>query len=73
MIENEAQLRYSIQSVAKMYDLCEKIAAQTIGHPQTREDEIESIESMIRKIEREVAEYLARKYALMPEPAEAAA
>jgi hypothetical protein len=73
MIENEAQLRYSIQSVAKMYDLCDRIAAQTIGDPETREDEIESIQNMIRKIEREVAEYLARKYSLVPQPAEAAA
>ena len=60
MIENEGQLQYSIQSLAKMYDLCERIAAQTIGDPETREDEIESIESMIRKIEQEVAEYLRR-------------
>ena len=72
-IENEQQLQYSIQSLAKMYDLCERIAAQTIGDPETREDEIEGIESMIRKIEREVAEYLAKKYALVAQPAEAAA
>jgi hypothetical protein len=73
MIENEVQLRYSIQAVGKLYDLCDKIASQTVGYPETRRDEIEGVESMIRKIEREIAEYLARKYALAPEPAEAAA
>jgi len=73
MIENEDQLRYSVQSVAKMYDLCDRIGAQTIGDPETREDEIDGVRSMIRKLEREIAEYLARKYSLLPEPAEAAA
>jgi hypothetical protein len=72
MIANEKELRYSIQSVAKMYRLCEGIAAQTIGDPETREDEIESVESMIRKIEREIAVYLANKYQVaVPQGADA--
>ena len=62
MIENESQLRHSIQAVTKMYDLRERIANQTIGDPDTRADEIEGVESMIRKIEREVVEYLAKQY-----------
>jgi hypothetical protein len=73
MIENERQLRYSIESVAKMYRLSEKIGAQTIGDPDTRADEIDGVESMIRKIEREIAEYLAQKYGLVAEPVEQAA
>jgi len=73
MIENENQLRYSIQSVAKMYRMCEQIAAQTLGNPDTRADEIEGIESMIRKIEREIAEYLVKKYELQPAQSEIAA
>lgn len=73
MIENEKQLRYSIQSVARMYSLCERIAAETIGDPDTREDEIDGVESMIRKIEREIAEYLAKKYGLVKAEAEKAA
>jgi hypothetical protein len=73
VIENEEQLRYSIQSVAKMYDLCDRIAAQTTGDPDTRADEVESTTSMIRRIEREIGEYLARKYAIETTPAERAA
>jgi hypothetical protein len=71
--ETEEQRRYSIHSVAKMYDLCDRIAAQTIGDADTRADEIESTASMIRKIEREIGEYLARKYASVTAPAERAA
>ncbi|HLK59559.1 MAG TPA: hypothetical protein VKU00_23555 [Chthonomonadaceae bacterium] len=68
MIENEKQLRYSIESVAKMYQLCDRIATQTIGDPDTRADEIDGVESIISKVEREIAEYLARKYCLVPDP-----
>jgi hypothetical protein len=70
MIENEQQLRHSIQSVAKMYSIRDRIAAQTIGDPGTLADEIDGVESMIRKIEREVAEYLAKKYGLVKEKLE---
>jgi hypothetical protein len=72
MIANEKELRYSIQSIAKMYSLCERVAAQTIGDPETREDEIESVESLIRKIEREIAVYLANKYQIAAPQAKAA-
>lgn len=73
MIENEQQLRHSIQSVAKMYTVRDRIAAQTIGDPDTRADEITGVESMIRKIEHEIALYLAKKYAIAAEQAEKAA
>ena len=42
-----------------MYSLRDRIAAQTIGHASTRDAEVDGVVSMIRKIEREVAEYLA--------------
>jgi hypothetical protein len=70
MIENERQLQHSIKSIAKMYGLCERISAQTIGDPKTRDDEVESVQSMIRKIEREIAVYLAQKYELVTREAE---
>lgn len=62
MIENEEELRYSVQALGKNYDLAKRIAAETIGDPRTRESEVEGVEAMIRKIERQVAEYLAAKY-----------
>ncbi len=58
MIANRKQLEYSIESVAKMYRLRDRIAAQTIGDSETRADEVDSVVSMIRRLEREIAEYL---------------
>lgn len=54
-----------------MYNLCDQIAAETVGDPETREYEIEGVQSMIRKIEREIGEYLAKKYGLLKDPVEA--
>lgn len=59
MIENRTQFEYSVESLAKMYKLRDQIAAQTIGHPSTRDAEVDGIVSMIRKIEREITAYLA--------------
>jgi hypothetical protein len=64
MIESEEQLRHSVKVLARMYTLCDCISAQTIGDPDTRADEIEGVGSAIRKIELEIAEYLAKKYEL---------
>jgi hypothetical protein len=68
VICSESELRHSVEAVAKMYGICDRIAAQTIGDPETRRDEIESTQSMIRKVEREIAEYLAEKYGLLKQP-----
>jgi hypothetical protein len=56
-----------------MYDLCDRIAVQTLGDPDTRTNEIESTTGMIRKIEREIGEYLAKKYSIEMTPTEKAA
>ena len=58
-IENEQQLRSSYEHIVRMYELIDKIAADTTGHPETREDEIESVRGMIGKIERQIAAYYA--------------
>jgi hypothetical protein len=42
-----------------MYDLIDRIAEDTTGKPETREDEIESVRAMIRKLERQIAAYYA--------------
>src|SRR5262249_28075719 len=70
MIENEQQLRYSVEQVARMYRLRDREAAETLWDPETRDDIVEGTESMIRKVEREIAEYLAQKYDLLPQPGE---
>ncbi len=59
MINGERELRYAYESVAKMYSLRDRLAADTSGDPQTRADEVEGVEAMIRKVERQIAEYLA--------------
>ena len=73
MIKNETELRHSIESVARMYSLCDRIAADATGDPDTRTDEAESVQSMIEKIEREIAAYLWKKYAVADEQPEKAA
>ena len=73
MIEDENQLEYSIECLARNYRMRDREAAETCWDAETRDDVVEGTVNVIRKIEREVAEYLAKKYALVPEPAEAAA
>lgn len=59
MINGEQELRYAYESVAKMYALRDRLAADVTGDPQTRADEIGGVEAMIRKVERQIAAYLA--------------
>jgi sugar-specific transcriptional regulator TrmB len=73
MIENDRQLEHSITSLAKMYRLRDREAAETRWDSETRDDVIEGTVSMIRKIERETAVYLAKKYQIAAEHAEKAA
>jgi len=61
MIEDEQQLRYSMEQVARMYRLRDAVAAETLYHPSTRDDVVLSTEMMIRKIEAEIAAYLAAR------------
>jgi len=56
-IEDEQQLRFAYEHLVRMYQLIDKIAADTTGHPSTRADEIESVRAMMRKIERDIAAY----------------
>ena len=50
-----------------MDKLCAKIAQDTTGYAKTREAEIDGVNAMIRKIERQIAAY----YASRPEIADA--
>ena len=65
MIENEDQLHYSIQALGRMYSMRDREAAETLWERGTRNDVVEGTDNMIRKVEREVAEYLAKKYGLV--------
>jgi histidinol phosphatase-like PHP family hydrolase len=65
MIENERQLRHSCEALVRMYRTIEREEVEPLHHPELRQDIIESTMSMVRQIEREVAEYLAKKYELV--------
>ena len=56
-----------------MYRLRDREASETLWDPETREDVVEGTVSVIRKVEREIAEYLAKKYAIKGSTSEKAA
>ena len=70
IIENEDHLRHAFDSIAKMYALCDQIAASPYGHPTTREDEIEGVRAMMRKIQRDILAFHAAHpdYLALPKP-----
>lgn len=47
-----------------MYATRDREASQDLWDPETRDDIAEGTEAMIRKVEREIAEYLSAKYEL---------
>jgi hypothetical protein len=58
-IQDEAQLRAAYEHITRMYQLCDRLAADPHGSAATRVDEVESVRAMIRKLERQIAAYLA--------------
>jgi hypothetical protein len=70
-INSDAEASAAYENLVRMYGLCDRIAADPTGHPETRKDEVESVRAMIRKIERQLLAYLTRKYASDPTPAKA--
>ena len=61
MIADEKQLQYTYESLAKMYRLRDADAQETAWDPSLRANVVESTEAMIRKLEAEVADFLARR------------
>lgn len=59
MIENRQQLMHAYEAIAKMNDLRERCAKEPLWHPSSRESVIDGIDAQMRKIEREIAEYLS--------------
>jgi len=64
-LDSELDLRQAYESIARMYQLSDRIKADTTGDADTRADEAESVKMMIRKIEKQIAAY----YAAHPERA----
>jgi hypothetical protein len=71
-IDNEVELRYAYEQIARMYSLCDRIASDATGDPATRAAEIDGIKAMISKIERQIATYYAAHPERMKEPVIAA-
>ncbi len=62
-IENDQDLDYSRQLLERMRAHRDKCAVETIWHPSLRDAMVESAEAQIRKTERDIAEYVARREA----------
>lgn len=56
-IDVELELRHDYELLVKMYNLCDKIAADTYGTPSAGEAELEGVKAAIRKIEREIVAF----------------
>lgn len=69
MIQSDEELRYSIETVARMYRLRDREATEPLWDPEWRSEMAEDTGRTIQKIQREIAEYLARKYELLPSAA----
>lgn len=61
MIESELELRNAYETVTRMYSPRDRVKADTSGDLETRDEQVVGIEMMIRKIERQIAEYLAAR------------
>lgn len=69
MICSEIELRCSVEWMARMYATEDREVAEPSWSPETRQEQVDDTRFMRLKIEREVAEYLARKYGYIAEPA----
>jgi hypothetical protein len=59
MIKDRQQFEQSIRAVAKMYGLRDLDLAEPLYSESLRQDAADSVVGMIRKIEREIAQYIA--------------
>jgi hypothetical protein len=69
VIKNESQLRRSYELVSKFYALRDRIAAEPSGDHETRLEEAQGVEAVIRKIERQIQTYLTEKASAAPSAA----
>ena len=71
-IDNERELRHAYEQITRMYQLRDRILADTTGSIDTRDAEADGVRSMIRKIERQIATYYATNPEAIVEPARVA-
>lgn len=58
-IDNRQELEHSYETLAKMIRLRDRCAVEPLWDPDTREDVVIGIENQMRKIEKQIADYLA--------------
>ncbi len=68
-LADEMELRCSIERMARMYASADQEAVEPAWTPEWRAEMAEQTRCVRLKIEREVAEYLARKYGCIVEAA----
>ena len=61
MLQNDKELSYSYELMARMYRLRDRCAVEPLWDPEARKDVVAGIENQMKKIEREIAEYLAQR------------
>jgi len=61
MIENEKELRHTYERLARAYRMREREAVEPLWSPELREDVVAGTDAFIRKLEKEVADYLAKQ------------
>ena len=61
MIQNRKELENSYQTLAKLIQLRNNCGAEPAWSSSLRDDVVDGIESQIRKIERDIAEFLGEQ------------
>ena len=70
-LASEQQFRYSIQTLAKMYDLREREAEETSWADDLREAILDDSDAAIRHVERQIIQYVLDNYGQSAPPAPA--
>lgn len=60
MLEDEQELRYAYEAMARLNRLRERSAREPAWDDEGRKQVVAGIEAQMRKIEREIADYLAQ-------------
>lgn len=67
-LQNDQELRATHESIVRLYALRDRLQTEQTGDPELRRLEADGVESMIHKLERQLAEYIARRESMTPRP-----
>ncbi len=58
MLDNERELRHAYETMTRLYQVRDKCAVEPAWDEENRAQVVAGIEAQMRKVEREIAEYL---------------